>query len=150
MSAETKPADTKPADKKSAAEKKGVSLWSPSGDCHVALTSGHTIVISGESEGTEIPPGKQHKEFVKQALLRGCVPVGMAAPDDPDEAGPDRQGVIKDKMRAMLASDDPTYFTSDGRPSLPVLSKMCGFNVDRGERDRLWKDIEADPDGDGA
>ena len=118
-----------------------VKMWSPTGDQHIALTSGHTFVVPGDKAGIEVP-----QKFHREAIARGCIPVGME-PEAPEEAGGfDRVAVIKERIRGMLNSDDPTYFTADGKPSQTALSKLCGFNVDRHERDAIWKAIENDPE----
>ena len=77
-----------------------VRMWSPKGDCHIALTSGHTIIIPGDESGTDmakVPAGLRPK-FRKEALARGCLPVGMQP--EPEEEGNtfDRDGTIKAKM----------------------------------------------------
>lgn len=122
-----------------------VRLWSPKGDCHVALTTGHTWIVSGAKEGTELPTIHAAK-FQKRAVELGCLPVGMEPIEDAMPST-DRDTIITEKMKAMLVSDDPSYFTADSLPNMNVLSNMCGFKVDRQERDRLWKAIENDPDG---
>ena len=48
-----------------------VNLWSPSGDCHIGLTSGHTFIVPSDSAGAEVPP-----RFRRAAIALGCIPVG--------------------------------------------------------------------------
>jgi hypothetical protein len=120
----------------------GVKMYSPNGDCHIALTTGHTFIVPGDKAGVEIP-----KQFRKDALARGCLPVGMEDESTAPDAF-DRARHIRTKMKEMLNSDEPDAFTRDGKPALPKLSALCGFSVERTERDRLWAEIENDPDGD--
>lgn len=123
-----------------------IEMWSPNGDQQLALTSGHTFIVPGNPKGAPLPTIKT-KEFQRVALQHGCLPVGMepdAEEDEPTTAN--RKDRIKEKMRAMLTADDPSYFTNDGRPSQGQVSKMCGFNVDRHERDAVWKELESELD----
>ena len=103
---------------------------------HIALTSGHSIVI--EPDGTEVPA-----IFQKEAVARGAFPVGI------DEAAPlagqsfDRAKVIKDAMNQMLDGDDEENFTKDGKPDLRKLNALVGFSVPRSEADKLFEEVTA-------
>lgn len=123
-----------------------VKLWSPAGDCHIGLTSGHTFLIPADKAGIEVP-----QKFRREAIARGCLPVGM----EPDEIeagqGFDRQAVIKSAMNKMMDSSEDGMFTSDGRPVLAKLAALCGFAVDRSEANRVWDQMQKDdPDSDAA
>ena len=117
-----------------------VQLWSPNGQCHIGLTSGHTFIIPGDPAGVDVP-----QTFRKEAIARGCLPVGMA-PEEVAVPEFDRAQVIRTAMRAMIKSEDETLFTADGKPDLRRLNAKVGFTIERTERDRLWQEIEADPD----
>jgi hypothetical protein len=122
-----------------------VKMWHPEGDCQIGLTSGHTIVVSGLPTGTEIP-----RMFRREAIARGCIPVGMSPEDLDDEKskGFDRNAHIKGVMRKMLEStDDADAFDPDGKPNLVKVSALAGFTVERHERDSLWEELENDLDG---
>lgn len=103
---------------------------------HVALISGHSIVI--EPEGTEVPA-----IFQKEAIARGAMPVGI------EEAAPlegqkfDRAQVIKDAINQMLDSADEESFTNDGKPDLRKLRGIVGFTVSREEADKLFAEVTA-------
>ena len=84
-----------------------VNLWSPSGDCHIALTSGHTFIVPGDKAGAEVP-----NMFRSAAIARGCIPVGM----EPDENEPDAFGrtttIFGASKRALVpfkARGHPTF-----------------------------------------
>lgn len=104
---------------------------------HIALTSGHAIVI--EPEGSEVPA-----IFHKEAIARGAIPFGI------EEAAPlagqnfDRAQVIRDAMNKMLDSADEDSFTKDGKPDLRKLRAMVGFGIDREEADKLFSEVTAD------
>lgn len=123
---------------KAASAKGAVKMYSPRGDCHIGLTTGHTMVVVQHPDGVEVP-----KAFRREALARGCLPVGMTDDDLGSGQTFDRAAVIRSKMEAMLNSDDPAYFSGDGKPTMAVLSRLCGFTVERGERDRVWAEVEA-------
>lgn len=126
----------------------GVKLWSPkgnleNGDTHIGLASGHTMVIPHAKTGVEVP-----SRFRKEAIARGCIPVGMADEEEEGE-GFDRNKVIKTAIKKMLESDEPSMFTRDGKPNLGKLVELCGFSIDRNEANRVFDELnrEADPEG---
>jgi hypothetical protein len=129
--------------KQDKAPRTGVRLWAPDhpNGCHIGLTNGTTFMVPNDPEGIETP-----KEFVKPALAEGCIPVGMER-DAPEDERFNRDKLVKEKMLAMYHSDDPNYMGRDGKPVLTKLSGLCGFNVDRADRDRLWEEVEADLSG---
>jgi len=135
-----------------APKEKGVWLWSPkgnqeNGDTQIALTNGHTLVISGDRAGTKVP-----LMFRKEAISRGCIPVGMEEEED-QTGGFDRIAAIRGKIQEMLVAEDRNMFTTDGKPSLTVLARLCGFQLDRNEVNRVWdemmKESAKDDDGPG-
>jgi hypothetical protein len=103
---------------------------------HIALTSGHSIVI--DPDGTEVPA-----LFQKEAVARGALPIGI------EDAAPlagqtfDRSKVIKDAINQMLDGDDEENFTKDGKPDLRKLNALVGFNVPRSEADKLFEEVSA-------
>ena len=123
-------------------ETRKVMLWAPKQPygLHIGLTNGHTLIISGDREGTEVPP-----MFRKEAIARGCLPVGMED-DDVESNTFDRQRVIVDAIKAAMNTDDPDAFTRDGVPSQPYIEKKIGFRLERGELLRAWEIVEKDED----
>lgn len=122
-----------------------IKMWSPKGDCQLALTSGHTFVVPGDPEGAELPTVRQ-RDFHLEAVRRGCLPVGATPPEEEQDTTAKRSDIIKKKMVDMINSSDPDYFMADGRPNAKKLSKLCGFNVETKERDVLWQQVEQDMD----
>jgi hypothetical protein len=123
-------------------------MWAPAPNhpdgTHIGLTNGTTFLVTKDREGVVVPPA-----FRKEAIARGCILVGM----EPDTESPEafnRDVLIRTKMESMLHSDDPGYFDSMGKPSLTVLGRLCGFTVDRMERDKLWAEVEAGTLGKGS
>jgi hypothetical protein len=118
-----------------------VKLYAPEHPegCHIALTNGHTFLVPHEPAGVEVPT-----LFRKEAIARGCLPVGMAPEPEGEPETFDRDRRIRDEMRKMMDSDDPGAFLGDGKPNLTKLSTLCGFQVQRSERDRLWAEVETD------
>jgi hypothetical protein len=120
-----------------------VKLWSPDGDCHIGLTSGHTMIVPADKAGIDVPA-----RFRKEAIARGCIPVGMA-PDEPEEtSGFDRRRTIKEAIKKMLDSDEDGLFTGDGKPVISKLSARTGFTVDRSEANAAWDEMQKE-EGDG-
>lgn len=114
-------------------------MYHPKENAHIALTSGHTFVVPNDPvNGVSVP-----QRFHKEAVLRGCLLVGML-PETEDAPGVNRTDIIKEGMRKMLTSEDPAYFTPAGSPSIDVLSRHCGFGIERSERDSVWKLVTDD------
>lgn len=104
---------------------------------HIALTSGHTCVIT--PEGDEID-----QMFHREAISRGAVPGSVT--DDPKplpDGGFDRKAVIAAAMNAMLDGGAEDEFTNDGKPDLRKLNARVGFKVAREEADAIWGKISA-------
>lgn len=104
---------------------------------HIALTSGHSIVI--EPEGTEVPA-----IFNREAIARGAVPVGIEEAKPLEGQTFNRAQVIKDAINQMLDSADEESFTNDGKPDLRKLRGIVGFGVSREEADKLFAEVTAD------
>lgn len=103
-------------------------------DLHVALTSGHTCVIS--PEGTDVPA-----IFTREALARGALPGGIEVEEPTSEPAFDRTKAIADALNAMLDGGDESDFTNAGKPDLRRLNARLGFQVDRTEADAAWAEI---------
>lgn len=107
---------------------------------HIALTSGHTMVVPSAREVPEgVPVAAQ---FRREAIARGCIPVGVNVEEKTDEPAFDRVKVIRDAIHQMLDGDDENAFTNDGKPDLRKLNAIAGFQVDRSERDAIWAEFE--------
>lgn len=109
---------------------------SPSAEpLHIALTSGHSIVI--DPEGTETPALYQ-----KEAIARGAIPVGIqeAAPLEGQTFS--REQAITDAINSMLDGDEQDNFTNDGKPDLRKLRAIVGFHVAREEADKIFDSIK--------
>ena len=104
---------------------------------HIGLTSGHTLVIAADDEGTDVS-----KMFLREALARGAVPPGeQIDPDPAADTGFDRADVIRNALDDMLDGGAEDDFTADGRPNLRKLSARVGFQVARDEADKIWAEV---------
>lgn len=107
---------------------------------HVALTTGHTCVIS--PEGNEID-----EMFHREAISRGAVPGSITTEEAPvNNTGFDRKAVISAAMNDMLDGGNEDDFTNDGKPDLRKLKARVGFNVAREEADAVWAEVSKAPD----
>lgn len=104
---------------------------------HIALTSGHSIVI--DPDGTEVPA-----IFQKEAIAKGAIPLGIETAAPLEGQTFDRAQVIKDAINQMLDSADEESFTNDGKPDLRKLRGIVGFGVSREEADKLFAEVTAD------
>lgn len=117
---------------------------------HIALTSGHTLVIP--PEGVSVPT-----HFRREAISQGAEPlgadVGEATFEPADPALPlqsnaavsteARKKMIADALLTMLNGNDEADFTAAGLPNLGKLKLVAGFNVSRAEADAVWAEVQA-------
>lgn len=99
---------------------------------HIALTTGHTAVIT--PEGVQLDP-----MFHKEASARGAV-----AFDDSSitSAQPvDRKAAIAAALTAMLDGKAEDDFIADGKPNLHRLKAKVGFAVIREEADAVFAEL---------
>lgn len=99
---------------------------------HIALTTGHTAVIT--PEGVELDP-----MFHKEASARGAV----AFDDGSTATAPpvDRKASIAAALTGMLDGKDEDDFTADGKPNLNRLKAKVGFAVTREEADAVFAEL---------
>jgi hypothetical protein len=103
----------------------------------VVLITGHSISVP--AGGRDLPV-----QFRREALARGCVPVGVELDDEP-ESDPNestRMNLIVEGIEKMLDSDTPGAFKADGKPDGRRLSQIVGFTVTREQRDLAWKQVQ--------
>lgn len=103
----------------------------------IALTTGDTIVVS--PEGTELPV-----QFRKEAIARGCVPVGINTEGEPPKREPSRDELVAAGIEKLLESDEEDAFGKDGKPAVAALSKVVGFSITAADRDAAWEKFEAE------
>ena len=94
----------------------------------------HSISVS--KSGTEVP-----KDFLKAALLAGCVPQDVGYEDEVSvEYGNDT--IVYDAVVAILDRDDPEQLDGTGRPTLKAVKAEAGFNVSRLQLDTAWSKVQ--------
>ena len=103
-------------------------------DLHVALTSGHTCVIT--PEGNDVPA-----IFTREALSRGALPGGIEVAEPESEPAFDRTKAITEALNAMLDGGDEKDFTNGGTPDLRRVNARLGFQASRSEVDAVWTEI---------
>lgn len=109
-------------------------------DIHIALTSGHTHLIPGDSdEGVDVP-----LIFRKEAIARGALPADIETAEVNAGKTESRSDLIKAAIESMLDGSDEADFTSDGKPSLVKLRQRVGFQVAREEADAIFDQVVAD------
>lgn len=101
---------------------------------HVALTTGHTAVIT--PDGGPLDP-----MFHKEAAARGAV--AFDGPASTPLTGADRKAAITAALQQMVVDNDPEDFTGEGKPALARLKAKVGFHVSREEADTLFAELPA-------
>lgn len=104
-------------------------------DLHVALTSGHTLVIGADDAGTEVP-----NTFQREAIARGAVLVDGGTSEVRTQIL-SRQLELQEVLKQMIAEGDKANFTADGKPNLMKLKTKAGFEVTRAEADAAFASI---------
>jgi hypothetical protein len=109
-------------------------------DIYVATTGG--ICAQVGPEWRDLPAGLH-----KAAIMAGCVSDNM----DPDVINPpapvlssaefDRAAVVSNSIKTLLEADGVEGFTAEGVPDLVAVSKLSGFEVDRGEMLKAWNEL---------
>ena len=99
---------------------------------HVALTTGHTAVIT--PDGGPLDP-----MFHKEAAARGAV--AFDGPAGTPLSGADRKAAITEALQQMVAGKDPEDFTAEGKPALARLKAKLGFHVPRDEADAAYAEL---------
>ncbi len=108
---------------------------SPNGDdLHIALTSGHTAVVT--PEGVELAP-----MFHREAIARGALTGDAVAPLEGDGAPFDRKQVIANAINGMMDGDNEGDFNDDGKPNLKRLNALIGFQASRAEVAAIFDEI---------
>lgn len=101
----------------------------PDQSIHVALTSGHAMIIP--PEGIDVP-----EAFQAQAILNGAIPLGGKAPTTAIRAAMvERQTCIDDAVTAMLKSNVSADFLEPGVLNMRRLNDRTGFHVFKEEAD---------------
>lgn len=123
---------------------KEVPFYSTTGEpVHIALTTGHTAIVD-TLEGSEGAGSLLHPRFHREAVTRGCLPLGAEDFKLPlENAPPTRTAVIMGKLRDMIDGNEPDDFTAAGLPNLNALQRLCGFKVTREEADAAWSQVKA-------
>lgn len=104
-------------------------------DLHVALTSGHTLVIAADDEGTEVP-----SSFQREAIARGAVLVEGGTNEVRTQIL-SRQLELQEVLKQMITEGDKANFTADGKPNLMKLKAKAGFDVTRAEADAAFASL---------
>lgn len=112
---------------------------------------GHCITFE-RGVPTHVPP-LLHRE----AIAAGAVPedqsllAELEAKDEVVRRDPVmnvemREKTISGALKTMRERNLRGYFNAQGLPSLKQLEILCGFEVDKHERDRLWAIIVQEPE----
>lgn len=102
---------------------------------HVALTSGHTMVVPPDDEGVDVP-----QMFLREAMARGAVLVEGGTAEVKTLAM-SREISLRDTLEAMIKGGDKEDFTADGKPNLMRLKAKTGFPVTREEADAAFEEV---------
>ena len=103
---------------------------------YIGLTSGHTVVVNPQPEGTDLDP-----MFQREAVARGCIPEGVQAAAPIATAGFSRKDAITKALKEMMDGSNPDDFKKDGTPDLRQVSRRVGFQAQRDEVEAAWAEV---------
>lgn len=105
---------------------------------HVALLSGHSIVIG--PEGRDVP-----EMFRQEAFARGAIPYDAKAEDfqyvSTEPLEPTLVTQLAEVIKTMLV-EHPDDFTGAGLPNRKKLSALAGWNVSVQELSAAWEEVQ--------
>lgn len=102
---------------------------------HIALTTGHTAVVT--PEGVELD-----SMFHKEASARGSVCFDDSTPAMALSMTPEvRKAAISEALKGMLDGAAEGDFTAEGKPNLLRLKAAVGFSVTREEADAVFAEL---------
>ena len=110
-------------------------------DKHIVTTVGYTFSFKA-GEPIDVPP-----TAIQDCLHAGChVSKGETLKGEEKEVakvvqGPERERLICEAIRKLVARNVRGDFTGSGKPDATVLSKIVNFNVTAVERDILWPSV---------
>jgi hypothetical protein len=109
---------------------------------HIALTSGHTAFVPGDTDvGTELDP-----MFHKEAIAKGCIPDGIPGRDVDMTPSPDRHALIIGALKTMLEEGSQDDFLPNGRPNKANVDAKLGFVTERHELDAAFAEVVKEVD----
>lgn len=126
-------------------------LFRANPDVRVALTSGHTVVIS--DEWREIPA-----MFHSEAIALGAefdkssgkiVSAKIESSEEANNRPDSEDDVIRTAINIMVNREDPDDFTVDGNPKVPVVSKVAGMIVTKVDVMRVFREMQAEAEAAG-
>lgn len=112
---------------------------------------GHCITFQ-KGVPTHVPP-LLHREAIAigaipedQALIQQMEERDEVIKRDPVMNPELRDTAILGALRTMRERNLRGYFNAQGLPSLKQIEILCGFEVDKHERDRIWATIVQEPE----
>ncbi len=98
----------------------------------ISLLSGHSLCVHrfhpvDGVAGTAVPV-----RFRKEAIARGCNPVGVEV-DEEQDSSKTKSELIIEAIEAVVARGDDDDLESDGAPKLAAVKKQAGFGVTKAE-----------------
>lgn len=129
------------------AEQSTKGMYVANRDFTVSSLTGHTLRFK-----------KDEPRFVPAAVRRECLRHGIIPVEgeempikdegkkdpNPPPIGEDRDIAIQEAIELLIERDDRGDFTGAGIPKVEAIEKICEFNIDAGERDRIYREMKQD------
>lgn len=107
----------------------------------IALLTGHSMCVHRTHPEDQLPGTPIPVRFRKEALAKGCAPVGVDIEEDEEQTATKSELILK-AVEAVIERNDADEVDANGRPKLAAVKKEAGFNVTKVELDAAFDDFE--------
>jgi hypothetical protein len=107
----------------------------------IVTLSGHSMCVHRTNPVDDLPGTAVSVRFRKEAISKGCVPVGVEVDED-EEEGDSKATLILKAVEAVIDRNDADEVDATGRPKLAAVKKQAGFGVTKAEMDVAFEAFE--------
>jgi len=107
----------------------------------IALLSGHSMCVHRQHPTEDQPGTAIPVRFRKEALAKGCSPVGVDIDED-EEQSDTKSDLILKAVEAVIDRNDSDEVDANGRPKLAAVKKQVGFTITKVELDAAFDTFE--------
>lgn len=107
----------------------------------IVTLSSHSMCVHRTSPVDGLPGTPVPVRFRKEAIIKGCAPVGVDVEED-DEEGDNKAALILKAVEAVIERNDAEEVSANGRPKIEAVRKQAGFGVTKVELDAAFDAFE--------
>lgn len=107
----------------------------------IVTLSSHSMCVHRTNPVDGLPGTPVPVRFRKEAIIKGCAPVGVEVDED-EEEGDNKSALILKAVEAVIERNDSDEVDANGRPKLAAVKKEAGFGVTKVELDAAFDAFE--------